>query len=140
MSLIIMDLAPKFQETNSLNLGLDGIQQDGSMGPTELVKDSLFRLDTMNHALCATEEVFLSPQISQDLDHVQPFAKPKSGWTRYIRMDFGLSNHEAHSNNVELGKCSFVNQKLNIRDKGMVVGYSPKRSKCSIDWSLPNNA
>jgi len=70
MSLIIADLMPKFQESNSLNLGLHGIQQDSSMGPTELVKDSLFRPDTMDHVLCATEEVFLSPQISQDLDHV----------------------------------------------------------------------
>ena len=43
-SLIIANLTPKFQEINSLNLGLHGIQQDSSMGPIELVKDSLFRL------------------------------------------------------------------------------------------------
>ena len=55
-------------------------------------------------------------------------------------MDFELSNHEAHSNNVELGKRSFVNQELDIRDKGSAGGFSPKHSKCSIDWSLPNNA
>ena len=49
ISLIIANLAPKFQEINSLNLGLHGIQQDSSMGPIVLVKDSLFRLDTMDH-------------------------------------------------------------------------------------------
>lgn len=70
MFLIIADLTPKFQEIISLDLGLHGIQQDGSTDPTKLVKDSLSRLDTMDHVLCATEEVFLSPQNSQDLDHV----------------------------------------------------------------------
>ena len=55
-----------------------------------------------------------------------------------IRMDFKLSNHEAYSNNAELGKCSFVNHELDVC-KGLVEGPSPKHSKCSIDWSLPNN-
>ena len=55
-----------------------------------------------------------------------------------IRMDLGLSNHEAYSNNAKLGKCSFVNQELDVC-KGLVEGPSPKHSKYSIDWSLPNN-
>ena len=56
------------------------------MGPTKLVRDSFSRLDTMDHVPYATEEVFLSPQTSQELDHVKPFAKSKSGWIRYIRI------------------------------------------------------
>ena len=76
-SLIIGYLMPKFWELSSLNLGFHKIQQDGSMGPTKLVNDSFSRLDTMDHVPCAIEEVFLSPQTSQELDNVKPL---------YIRM------------------------------------------------------